>query len=90
MKVLITPSEIIEYLYCPRFIYFMFCMDIKQHEDKRFKVQKGREVHKEKSSTNKEYLRKKIGIVKKESDVYLSSENLHLKGIVDEVLTLKF
>lgn len=88
MTILLTPSEIIEYLYCPRFIFFMFCMDIKQHEEKRFKVQKGREVHKERANINKEYLRKKIGVVYKEIDVYLSSEKLHLKGIVDEVLTL--
>lgn len=84
----ITPSIIIEYTFCPRFIYFMFSLAINQHEEKRFKVQKGRNVHKIKLSTNKEYLRRKLGAVKKESDVFLSSEKYHLKGIVDEVLTL--
>ncbi|MBF0121546.1 MAG: CRISPR-associated protein Cas4 [Desulfobacterales bacterium] len=88
MSILITPSEIIEYLYCPRFSYFMFCLGIDQHEDKRFKVQKGREIHKEKSQINKDYLRKKIGVINKEVEVYLASEKFHLKGIVDEVLTL--
>lgn len=43
--VYITPSEVIEYLYCPRFIYFMNCLGIAQHEDQRFMVLKGREVH---------------------------------------------
>jgi hypothetical protein len=41
----ITPSEIIEFLYCKRFIYFMKCLGIRQYEEKRYKVQKGREIH---------------------------------------------
>jgi CRISPR-associated exonuclease Cas4 len=86
--VYITPSEVLEYLFCPRFIYFMNCLCIPQHEEQRFKVQKGRDVHKERTKINKSYLRKKIGCVKKEIDVHLSSEKYHLKGIVDEVLYL--
>lgn len=89
MTTLLTPSEIIEYLYCPRFTYFMFVLDIQQHEEKRYKVQVGREIHDEKAQINKDYLRKKIGVTAKEQEVYLSSEDLHLKGIVDEVLTLE-
>lgn len=88
MNVLLTPSEIISYLYCPRFIYFMYCLDLSEHEEKRFKVQKGRSVHREKSRINKDYLRKKIGVTDKDTEVYLSSEKQHLRGIVDEVLRL--
>jgi len=88
MNILLTPSEIIAYLYCPRFTYFMVAMGISEHEEKRFKVLMGREVHKDKAQINKDYLRKKIGVTGKEIEVYLSSEKLHLKGIVDEVLTL--
>lgn len=87
--IIITPSEIIEYLYCPRFTYFMFVLDIQQHEEKRYKVQVGREIHEEKTQINKDYLRKKIGVTAKEQEVYLSSDVIHLKGIVDEVLTLE-
>lgn len=89
MTTLITPSEIIEYNYCPRFTYFMNVLEIDQHEEKRYKVQVGREIHEEKTQINKDYLRKKIGVTAKEQEVYLSSEKYHLKGIVDEVLTLK-
>jgi len=85
---MITPSEVIEYLYCPRFIYFMHCLNIPQHEDHRFKVLKGREVHKRREKENRDYLRKKIGAVKKEIGVYLASPTLRVRGIVDEVLTL--
>lgn len=88
MNILLTPSEIMAYLYCPRFIYFGLCLGMSEHEEKRFKVRKGREVHKDKSRINKDYLRKKIGVTNKESEVYLSSEKLHLRGIVDEVLAL--
>jgi len=67
----------------------MHCLNIPQHEEKRFKVLMGREVHEKKARLNKEYLRKKIGCVKRENLVYLVSERYHLKGEVDEVLFLK-
>ena len=51
--VYITPSEVIEYLYCPRFIYFMNCLSIPQHEEQRYKVLMGREIHEKKSKINK-------------------------------------
>ena len=35
----ITPSDIIEFLYCKRFIYYMKCLGIEQYEEKRYKVQ---------------------------------------------------
>jgi len=89
MSVLLTPSEIIAYLYCPRFIYFMFYLNLKEHEEKRFKVQKGRRIHEEKTRINKDYLRKRIGATNKETEVYLLSEKLHLRGVPDEVLTLE-
>ena len=36
----------------------------------------------------KDYLRKKLGCIKKENSVYLASSKYHLRGIVDEVLFL--
>ena len=89
MSVTLTASDIIAHLYCPRFTYFMMTLGLSEHEEKRFKVLKGREVHKDKTKINKDYLRKRIGVTDKEMEVYLSSEKLHLRGIVDEVLTLK-
>jgi CRISPR-associated exonuclease Cas4 len=65
----------------------MKCLDIPQHEDERYKVIKGREVHEEKSRINREYLRKKLGCVAKDISVYLTSSVLHLRGEVDEVLS---
>jgi CRISPR/Cas system-associated exonuclease Cas4 (RecB family) len=76
-----------EYLCCPRFIYFMKCLDIPQHEDKRYKVIKGREVHEEKSKINREYLRKKLGCVSKDISAYLASSALH-KNLVREILDI--
>lgn len=88
LETLITISDILEYQYCPRFTYFMHVLDIPQHEDTRKKVRKGREVHKMKSITNKKYLRKKLGVVGKEINLYLSSNKYRIKGILDEVLFL--
>ncbi len=86
MEISITPSIIIEYLYCPRFIYFMKVLDIDQNEESRFKVQKGREIHKYKALTNKDYLRKKINVIKKETEQELYSRKYSLHGKVDEIL----
>jgi CRISPR-associated exonuclease Cas4 len=84
----ITPTELLEYYFCPRFIYYMNVLKIPQYEDRRYKVQKGREVHEERQSHNRDYLWKKVGAVARESNVFLISEKYHLRGVVDEVVTL--
>ncbi|HRF44658.1 MAG TPA: CRISPR-associated protein Cas4 [Candidatus Competibacteraceae bacterium] len=86
---MITPSEVLEHVYCPRFTWFMNVQNIPQHEETRFKVLKGREVHRRRATENRDYLRRKIGAVKREIEVYLASPALRLRGIVDEVLWLK-
>ncbi|MDO9527704.1 MAG: CRISPR-associated protein Cas4 [Syntrophales bacterium] len=83
----ITASDILEYLFCPRFIYFENYLDIPQHEEKRFKVQKGRSIHEDKQKINLDYLRKKIGCADRKRSVYLSSDR-GIRGIVDEILFL--
>jgi len=82
----VTPSHIIEYLYCPRFTYFEYVLCIPQYEERHYKVEKGRQVHDQKLEQNKDYLRKRIGVVEKFTDQYLTSELL--RGKVDEVLLL--
>ena len=83
----VTPSDIIQYRYCPRFIYFERVMRIPQFEDKYTKVLAGRHLHDERLERNKDYLRKRLGVVAREDDVYLVND--WLRGRVDEVLTLK-
>ena len=83
----ITASDILEYLFCPRFTYFLNYLDIPQHEEGRFKVQKGRTIHEYQTRINPQYLRKKLGVVEKKMSVYLSSER-GMRGIVDEILFL--
>lgn len=86
--VFLTPTHVHEYLFCPRFTYFEYVACVPQHEEQRFKVQKGREVHEERQKVNPTYLRKKLGVVERAFDVRLQSRRLHLSGVVDEVLTL--
>lgn len=86
---MITPSDIVEYLFCPRFVYYMHCLNISQHEENRYKVLKGREIHKLRALRNRDYIRKKIGAVAKDINVYLASVQLRVRGIVDEVLILE-
>ncbi|HED08386.1 MAG TPA: CRISPR-associated protein Cas4, partial [Ignavibacteria bacterium] len=82
----VTPSHIIEYLYCPRFTYFEYVLSIPQYEERHYKIQKGRQIHELKLVRNREYLRKKTGAVEKYTDQYLT--NGYLRGKVDEVLLL--
>jgi CRISPR-associated exonuclease Cas4 len=83
----ITASDILEFLFCPRFTYFENYLDIPQHQEKRFKVQKGRTIHEDKLRVNPDYLRKRLGCVERKKSVYLSSD-AGIRGIVDEVLFL--
>jgi len=84
----VTPSDVLEYVYCPRFVYFMNVLRIPQHQEKRYKVQRGRELHSTRAARSTDYLRKNIGCVNKQVQVRIYSERLGLLGIVDEVLTL--
>ena len=85
----ITPTEILEYGFCPRFIYFINVLQIPQYEERRYAVKRGREEHEKRLIRNKDYLWKKIGAVERHSDVSIESETLHLRGVIDEVLTLE-
>jgi CRISPR-associated exonuclease Cas4 len=85
--VMITPSEVIEHLFCPRFTYFMNCLNIPQHEELRYKVLKGRELHERREKENREYVRKKIGCIGKEISIYVASPKVRVRGIIDEILT---
>lgn len=77
----------LEYLFCPRFTYFEYVLRIPQYQDKYFKVLKGRDVHEQKARQNIEYLRRRIGVVNKHINQYLTNELL--RGEVDEVLELQ-
>jgi CRISPR-associated exonuclease Cas4 len=83
----ITPSEIIQYLYCTRFIYFEKVLGIPQYEEKSYKAIKGRHLHEGKVRMNRDYLRKKLGVIEKYQEQYLT--NTMMRGKVDEVLLLE-
>lgn len=88
-EVFVTVSDALEYLFCPRFIFFMHCLGIAQREERRYKVLKGRELHESREKVNRDYVRKRLNCIRKEVSVYLTSKSLHLKGEVDEVLFLE-
>jgi CRISPR-associated exonuclease Cas4 len=82
----VTPSHIIEFLYCPRFTWFEYVLCIPQYEEKNYKVVRGRNLHDQKLEQNKGYLRKRLGVVEKYEAQYLT--NGLIRGEVDEVLLL--
>jgi CRISPR-associated exonuclease Cas4 len=83
----LTPSHIIQYLYCPRFTFFEYVLGIPQFEEKNYKVMKGREIHDQKLEQNKNYLRRRIGVADKHLDQYLTNDLI--RGVIDEVLVLE-
>lgn len=83
----LTPSHIIQYLYCPRFTYFEYVLAIPQYESRNYKVMRGRHLHDERLEQNKGYLRRRLGVVARHDDQYLT--NGLLRGRVDEVLELQ-
>ncbi|PSR11373.1 MAG: CRISPR-associated protein Cas4 [Bacteroidetes bacterium] len=83
----ITPSQIIEYLYCPRYTYFEYVLQIPQQEEKFYKVMRGRNLHLKRARENVDYLRRRIGVVDKQLNQYMSND--FLRGEVDEVLWLE-
>lgn len=83
----ITPSHIIQHLYCPRYTYFEWVLRIPQNEEKYGKVMRGRKIHDQRLERNKGYLRKRLGVTNRWDDQYLTND--HLRGRIDEVLQLK-
>jgi len=83
----LTPSHIIQYLYCPRFTYFEQVLAIPQYEEKHYKVMRGRYLHEERLARNRDYLRRRLGVTARHDDQYLTNELL--RGRIDEVLELR-
>jgi len=81
-------THILEHLFCPRFTYFEYVLQVPERQGLRPLVQKGRQVHEERRHVNPHYLRKKLGVVQRAFDVPLASAALGVRGSVDEVLTL--
>jgi len=84
----LTATHLLEYLYCPRFTYFEYVLNIPEHQEKRFKIDKGRHIHEQIRKQNPNYLRKKLCLKNKKSDVYLDSP-MGIRGIIDEILFLE-
>jgi CRISPR-associated exonuclease Cas4 len=76
----LTATHLLEYLYCPRFSYFEHVLDIPEYQEKRFKVEKGRTIHEVARDRNPEYLRKKIGVKEKQTDVRDKSKSVFWFG----------
>src|SRR4051812_7842133 len=84
----LTVTHLLEHLYCPRFTYFEYVLGVPERQGKRPLVLKGRQVHEERRRTNPTYLRKKLGVLRRQFDVPLASSSLGVRGSVDEVLTM--
>ncbi len=84
----LTVTHIHEHLFCPRFTYFEYVLTVPEHQERRWKVRRGREVHLWRQQVNPAYLRKKLGVVERRHEVPMYSTALGVRGVADEVLTL--
>ena len=84
--VLLTPSDVLEHMFCGRFTYFERHLALPEFQERREKVQRGRALHAVREATNRLYLRKRLGVTEKRIDMSLVSPRYHLRGRIDEVL----
>lgn len=84
--VLLTPSDILEHLFCGRFTYFERHLRLPEFQERREKVRRGRALHAVREATNRAYLRKRLGVKDKHIDVTLASPRHYLRGRLDELL----
>jgi CRISPR-associated exonuclease Cas4 len=84
--VLLTPSDVLEHLFCGRFTFFERHLLIPEFQERREKVRRGRDLHAVREVTNRAYLRKRLGVKEKRIDVSLTSTRHQLRGRLDEVL----
>jgi len=68
----VTVTHVLEHLYCPRFTYYEYVLAIPERQERRWKVQKGRQVHLERQKVNRSYLRKKLRVVDRQFDMRFS------------------
>lgn len=84
--ILLTVSDVLEHLYCPRFTWFEKYQMLPEFQERRAKVNMGRSLHEQREKTNRGYLRQRLQAVDKRIDVSLVSERYNLRGRIDEVL----
>jgi CRISPR-associated exonuclease Cas4 len=84
--VLLTPSDVLEHMFCGRFTYFERHLALPEFQERREKVLRGRALHAVREATNRSYLRKRLGVAEKQIDMSLVSPRHHLRGRIDEVL----
>src|SRR3954447_3827580 len=82
---LLTPSDLLEHLFCGRFTYFERHLLLPEFQERREKVVRGRALHAVREATNRAYLRKRLGVIDKRVDVTLASPRHHLRGRIDEL-----
>ena len=59
-------SHVLEHLFCPRFTYFEYVLCVPERQERRPLVQKGRLAHEERRRINPTYLRKKLGVTRRD------------------------
>lgn len=84
MKELLTVTDVVEHVFCPRFTYYSLVLGLRQYEGKRGTVMAGRALHERAEKDNPAYVAKRMAGAKKLISTQLYSAALGLSGKIDE------
>lgn len=82
---MLTVTDVIEYVFCPKFPYFSSVLGLKQYEEKRGTVRAGKKLHQKHEKTNKEYTPQSF-FGKKLVGTKYYSQTLNIVGKIDEAI----
>ncbi len=82
---MLTVTDVVEYVFCPKFTYYSSVLGLKQYEEKRGTVKAGRRLHKKHEKTNIAYMPQLFSGKKLVGCKYYS-QKLNLSGKIDEAI----
>ncbi len=82
---MLTVTDVVEHVFCPKFTYFCIILGLEQYEQKRGTVLAGRKLHSKHEDMNKAYMPQKLSGKKIIGRTYYST-NLGISGKIDEAV----
>jgi CRISPR-associated exonuclease Cas4 len=82
---ILTVTDVVEHVFCPKFTYYSSVLGLKQYEEKRGTVKAGRQLHQKHEKTNKDYTPQPF-LGKKLTGRKYYSQKLNLSGKIDEAV----
>jgi len=85
---MVTVTDVVEHVFCPKFTYYSLILGLKQYEEKRGTVKSGRKLHQAHEKTNRGYTPHLFTGKKLIGNRYYS-KRMSLSGKIDEAIETK-